>query len=103
MSKPMTLFQNKNYFCKAILSIRLTRLISIVSKPIKVVVVFVVVFAEKKKQKLGPKNFWSKIIHVQKTIGLKVLIPKKKLGWKKVRSQKLWVQNMKIKKNFVPK
>ena len=54
---------------------KITRLISIVSKPIKVVFVdiVVVVFV---KQKLCPKIFDPKIIHVQKTLGLEVLDPK---------------------------
>ena len=43
-----------------------TRLISIVSKPILIVVVVIdVVFV---KKKLGPKKFWLKKIHVLKTL-----------------------------------
>ena len=41
----------------------INRLISIVSTPIRIVVVVIVVFVEKKV----PKNFDPKIIHVQKT------------------------------------
>ena len=44
-----------------------TRLISIVSKPILIVVVVVVIDVVFVKKKLGPKKFWLKRIHVQKT------------------------------------
>ena len=55
-----------------------TRLISIVSKPIKVVVVvvaIVVVFFCQKK--LGPKDCDPKTIHAHKTLSQKVFNPKK--------------------------
>ena len=52
-----------------------TRLISIVSKPIKVVVVVVVIVVVvfTKKRYVGQKNLWSKIIHVKKTFSQTVL------------------------------
>ena len=53
-----------------------TGLISIVSKPIKVVVIVIVVVVFVKK-KLGPKNFDPKTTHAHKTLGLEVLYPKK--------------------------
>ena len=53
-----------------------TSLISIVLKPIKIVVVVVVIVVIVKK-KLGPKTFDPKTIHVEKTLGLKVLGQKK--------------------------
>ena len=70
-----------------------TRLISNVSKPIKVVVVvvaIVVVFFCQKK--LGPKDCDPKTIHAHKTLGLKGLYPKsmwvtKKVGTNSVRSK----------------
>ena len=52
-----------------------TRLISIVSKPIKVVVVVIVVVSVKKK--IVQIIFDPKTNLVQKTLGLKVLDPKK--------------------------
>ena len=45
-----------------------TRLILIVSKPIMIVVVLVVIDVVFVKKKLGPKKFWLKKIHVQKTL-----------------------------------
>ena len=64
------------------------------SKPIKVeVVVIVVVVFDKKK--LRPKFFDPKTIHVQKTLGLKVL-DLKTLGKKNLEllhPKKFWVKN----------
>ena len=45
-----------------------TRLISIVSKPIIIVVVVVAIDVVFVKKKLGPKKFWLKKIHVLKTL-----------------------------------
>ena len=71
-----------------------TRLISIVSKPIKVgvvvVVIAVVVFA---KKNWVQKLFDPKAIHVKKSVG-----PKKNLGQIKVRSQKVLFQIFRLKK-----
>ena len=70
------------------------------SKPIKVVVVVVVigtvVFI---KKNYVQKNFVPKTIHVPKTLGLKVLDPKKILGQEK-DPKKFWSR---LKKNIVPK
>ena len=52
--------------CSVMVTYGQTRLISIVSKPIIIVVVIVVIVFVKKK--LGPKKFWLKKIHVQKTL-----------------------------------
>ena len=56
-----------------------TRLISIVSKPMKVVVVVVDIFV---KTKLGPKEIWLKKIHVQKNFGQKFLGQKELSNYK---------------------
>ena len=48
--------------------VKSTRLISIVSKPFIFVVVIVVIDVVFVKKKLGPKKFWFKKIHVQKTL-----------------------------------
>ena len=48
--------------------IKETRLISIVSKPIIIVVVLVVIDVVFVKKRLGPKKFWLKKIHVKKTL-----------------------------------
>ena len=56
----------ENFKAPKISNMVLTRLISIVSKPIIIVVVVIdVVFV---KKKLGPKKCWLKKIHVQKTL-----------------------------------
>ena len=71
----------------------ITRLISIVSKPIKVVVVVIVIVVFVKK-KLGQKIFDPKIIHVQKNIRPKS-IGSENFGVKiKVRSKKVLVKKM---------
>ena len=76
-----------------------TRLISIVSKPILVVVVVVVIDVAFVKKMLGPKKILFKKIHVQKNFR------KKNFGSKRVRSKKIVVQKnvvqkIKVQKNF---
>ena len=71
------------------------------SKPIKVLaVVIVVVFFVKTNQ--VQKMFDPQTIHAHKTLGLKVLYPKR-FGSKKVRYQKVLVQKIKVKKIKVQK
>ena len=50
-----------------------TRLISIVSKPILIVVVVVVIDVVFVKKMLGSNKCWFKITHIQKTLGKKIL------------------------------
>ena len=69
-----------------------TRLISIVSKPMLIVVVVVVIDVVFVKKILGPKKFWLKNIHVQKNFGSK-----------RVRSKKVVVQTNVVKKFEVQK
>ena len=77
-----------------------TRLISIVSTPIKVVVVVVVIVVDVFIKKIRSKNFFDpKAIHAHKTLGIKVLYPKN-LGKKKIRYQKVLVQKIKVEKNL---
>ena len=63
-----------------------TRLISIVSKPILIVVVVVVIDVVFVKKMLGSNKCWFKIIHVQKNFRQKFF------GSKIVRSKKVMVQ-----------
>ena len=53
-----------------------TRLISIVSKPILIVVVVVEIDVVFVKNILGPKKIWLKKIHVQKYFWPKILVKK---------------------------
>ena len=62
-----------------------TRLISIVSKPMLIVVVVVVIDVVFLKKILGPKKFWLKNIHVQKKLKQKIF------GSKRVWSKKVVV------------
>ena len=55
---------------------QITRLISIVSKPILIVVVVVDIDVVFVKNLLGPKEIWLKKIHVQKTLGKKFWVKK---------------------------
>ena len=72
-----------------------TRLISIVSKPIKVVIVVVVIVVVVfVKVKLGQKIFWSKSNPCPKSVG-----SKKNMRQKKVSSPKMFWSKIKIKKN----
>ena len=67
-----------------------TRLISIVTKPIKVAVVVVVIVVVFVKKNLVQKIFDPKTIHVQKPLGLKVLDPKEICVKKKFVHKKFW-------------
>ena len=66
--------KNGNYFKQ--ISIK-TRLISIVSKPIIIVVVVVVIDVVFVKKKLGPKKFWLKK-SMSKKLYAKIILGKKK-------------------------
>ena len=82
-----------------------TRLISIVSKPIKVVVVVIVVVSVKKN---SPNNFWSKNKSCPKnfrpkSVGSKKIWVEKKLGPKKFWSKKLRFYKFRSKKTLCPK
>ena len=76
--------------------IQKTKLISIVSKPITVLVVVVIIVFIKKK------NLVQKIFDPKNSMPNSVS-SKKKFGQKKVRSQKVLVQKIKVKKNICPK
>ena len=69
-----------------------TRLISIVSKPMLIVVVVVVIDVVFVKKMLGPKKFWLKNIPVQKNFSKKIL-GQKELGTKKLWSKKCCPKN----------
>ena len=71
-----------------------TRLISIVSKPILIVVVDVVIDVVFVKQMSCPKKIWLKNIRVQKNFG------SKRVRSKKVVVQTNVVQKIKVQKNF---
>ena len=85
----------KSYPC---VNLSKTRLISIVSKPILIVVgvVIDVVFVQKM---LGPKKCWLKKSMSKKTLDKK-LFGSKRVKSKKVVVQKNVVQKMKVQKNF---
>ena len=80
-----------------------TRLISIVSKPIKVVVVVVVIVVVAFwKKKLGPKTCWSKNNPWPKNFRPNSFGSKENFS-KKVMSQKFLVQKIKVQQNLGPK
>ena len=82
-----------------------TRLISIVSKPMLIVVVVVVIDVVFVKKILGPKKFWLKNIHVQKMFGSKrvrfkkVVVQKIKVQKRKFKSKKIWDLTLKFGQN----
>ena len=76
-----------------------TRLISIVSKPILIVVVVVDIDVVFVKNMLGSKEIWLKKIQVQKNFGQKIL-GQKRVRSRKVVVQKNVVQKIKVQKNF---
>ena len=75
----------------------ITRLISVVSKPMFIVVVVVVIEVVFVKKILGPKKFWLKNICVQKTLG------QKELGPKKLWSKQMLSKKLRFKKILGPK
>ena len=75
----------KSYPC---VNLSKTRLISIVSKPILIVVGVVVIDVVFVKKMLGPKKFWLKKIHIQKNCS----------GQKELSPKKLWSKKMLTKK-----
>merc|ERR1711954_184597 len=74
-----------------------TRLISIVSKPILIVVVVDDIDVVFVKIMLGPKEIWLKKIHVQNNFGQRIL------GQKELGPEKLWSKKLRFKKIWGPK